>query len=70
MIGLKCPRCSALDCVGVIDTRPIDEPSMGIRRRRICRECEHRFTTYEFFTRDGKADKTLRSALNKYLARA
>ena len=42
---MKCPYCSTLDSK-VVDSRPSDEGS-SIRRRRECRECHKRFTTYE-----------------------
>lgn len=40
---MKCPYCGARDS-RVVDTR---EASDGIRRRRECKVCEQRFTTYE-----------------------
>ena len=40
-----CPSCRDSD-TRVIDSRPADS-GQSIRRRRICDECEHRFTTYE-----------------------
>lgn len=42
---MKCPYCGC-DGTRVIDSRPADD-SNSIRRRRICDECEKRFTTYE-----------------------
>jgi transcriptional repressor NrdR len=39
---MECPYCGG--STRVIDSRPIHE---GIRRRRQCLECEHRFTTHE-----------------------
>ena len=46
---MKCPKCG--EKVDVIDSRP---PFMGggndgtmVRRRRSCKNCLHRFTTYE-----------------------
>jgi transcriptional regulator NrdR family protein len=43
--GIQCPRCSG--GTAVIDSRPFDNT---IRRRRVCFQCERRFTTYEFVT--------------------
>ncbi len=44
---MKCPVCSSPDSkLKVIDTRPVEENN-SIRRRRECRECHYRFTTYE-----------------------
>jgi transcriptional repressor NrdR len=40
---MKCPYCANRD-TKVIDTREVGE---GIRRRRECKTCQQRFTTYE-----------------------
>ncbi|TKJ31146.1 MAG: transcriptional regulator NrdR [Chloroflexi bacterium B3_Chlor] len=40
---MKCPYCTRKD-TRVIDTREVGE---GIRRRRECKDCHQRFTTYE-----------------------
>jgi len=42
---MKCPYCGN-DNTRVIDSRPADDNS-SIRRRRICDDCNKRFTTYE-----------------------
>ena len=42
---MKCPICGH-DNTRVIDSRPADENN-SIRRRRVCDECDKRFTTYE-----------------------
>lgn len=42
---MKCPFCSNMD-TRVIDSRP-SEDGTTIRRRRLCEECQKRFTTYE-----------------------
>lgn len=42
---MKCPFCGH-ENTRVIDSRPADDNS-SIRRRRVCDECEKRFTTYE-----------------------
>ena len=42
---MKCPFCSH-ENTRVIDSRPADENN-SVRRRRVCDECEKRFTTYE-----------------------
>ena len=42
---MKCPYCSKIDN-GVIDSR-LSKDGRTIRRRRECRRCERRFTTYE-----------------------
>ena len=42
---MKCPYCSYYD-TGVIESRHI-ENELVVRRRRICKKCDKRFTTYE-----------------------
>jgi len=42
---MRCPKCSHLDDK-VIDSRSIRNGDV-IRRRRVCLQCGHRFTTYE-----------------------
>ena len=42
---MKCPFCGS-DNTRVIDSRPADD-NTSIRRRRLCDDCEKRFTTYE-----------------------
>ena len=42
---MKCPFCHQ-DNTRVVDSRPADDNN-SIRRRRLCDECQKRFTTYE-----------------------
>ncbi|HRE03687.1 MAG TPA: transcriptional regulator NrdR [Ilumatobacteraceae bacterium] len=42
---MHCPSCRA-DDTKVVDSRLADE-GCAIRRRRLCAQCSHRFTTYE-----------------------
>jgi transcriptional repressor NrdR len=42
---MRCPECQCLDDK-VVDSRAVKEGS-GVRRRRECLNCGHRFTTYE-----------------------
>ena len=42
---MRCPECDSHDS-RVIESRPLDD-GRAIRRRRSCRACAHRFTTYE-----------------------
>jgi len=42
---MKCPFCGQ-DNTRVIDSRPAEDNN-SIRRRRVCDECNKRFTTYE-----------------------
>ncbi len=47
---MRCPKCGTLDDK-VIDSRLAKDGS-SIRRRRLCLECEARFTTYEVLERN------------------
>ena len=42
---MKCPNCGYIDST-VTDSRPIEDYTR-IRRRRECKSCQKRFTTYE-----------------------
>lgn len=42
---MRCPKCKSIED-RVIDSRPVNHFA-GIRRRRVCLNCEYRFTTYE-----------------------
>lgn len=42
---MKCPACTNMD-TKVVDSRVIED-GKGIRRRRACEYCSHRFTTIE-----------------------
>lgn len=41
--GLLCPKCQSPD-LRTLETRPT---ASGVKRRRECETCEHRFTTVE-----------------------
>ena len=43
--SFDCPACKS-PRTGVIDSRPATQ-FQGVKRRRSCPECLHRFTTYE-----------------------
>jgi transcriptional repressor NrdR len=45
LLGMRCPFCPATD-TRVVDSRSADGGA-SVRRRRLCTECERRFTTYE-----------------------
>lgn len=45
MTALRCPRCHESE-TRVVETRPIERGDV-LRRRRECRACGHRWTTYE-----------------------
>ncbi len=47
---MKCPACGFLDDK-VVDSRTVKEGA-GVRRRRVCLNCSHRFTTYEGIIRE------------------
>ena len=40
----NCPKCSSTES-SVIDSRPAPN---AIRRRRVCKDCKTKYTTYEF----------------------
>ena len=42
---MRCPYCHNSDD-SVLDSRPVESASV-IRRRRLCKDCHKRFTTYE-----------------------
>ncbi|MBP3347197.1 MAG: transcriptional repressor NrdR [Clostridia bacterium] len=46
---MKCPYCSTPD-TRVVDSRA-DENDLSIKRRRICPNCQKKFTTYEYIER-------------------
>jgi transcriptional regulator NrdR family protein len=44
---MRCPKCDAdKKWIKVIDSRPAEQGTQ-IRRRRECKKCKARFTTYE-----------------------
>jgi len=73
---VRCPYCAA-DEDRVIDSRPVDD-HQAIRRRRECRACHQRFTTFERAThealsvrkRDGTIEPFRRDKLHLGMARA
>lgn len=44
--GMICSKRNSHD-TGVSDSRPSDANGGSVRRRRYCKVCGHRFTTYE-----------------------
>ncbi len=72
---MRCPYCDALD-TRVRDTREV--PPDGIRRRRECKQCGQRFTTYEciasinllIIKRDGRREEFNRDKLIKSMLTA
>ncbi len=50
---MKCPQCS-FDDAKVVESRDASEGD-AIRRRRECRKCKHRYTTYERIERPNLA---------------
>jgi transcriptional repressor NrdR len=73
---VRCPYC-ATDDDRVIDSRPVDD-QQAIRRRRECRACRQRFTTFErpaheplsVRKRDGSIEPFRRDKLHLGMARA
>jgi transcriptional repressor NrdR len=43
---MRCPFCHTDDKDRVIDSRPVED-GQAIRRRRLCENCNRRYTTYE-----------------------
>lgn len=43
---MRCPYCHAAEQDRVLDSRPV-EGGDAIRRRRVCSQCQRRYTTYE-----------------------
>ena len=73
---MRCPKCKSIED-RVIDSRPVNH-SAGIRRRRVCLNCEYRFTTYEQIERadmlvtkrDGRHESFDRGKLYQGIAKA
>lgn len=73
---MKCPFCGH-ENTRVIDSRPAEENN-SIRRRRVCDECEKRFTTYEkietipliIIKKDNNREAYDRSKIEKGVVRA
>jgi transcriptional repressor NrdR len=71
---MKCPKCEHRENK-VIDSREVREGS-AIRRRRLCLNCGHRFTTYEevlraalqIIKRDGRREELSREKLMQSIA--
>lgn len=74
--AMRCPKCAHLNDK-VIDSRSAREGDV-IRRRRVCLQCGHRFTTYEeiikthlrVIKRDGRHEELDRNKLIKGILRA
>lgn len=55
MISEKtCMKCGK-DTLKVVDTRPVQSYEWLVRRRRKCRSCGYRFSTYELQAKDIKS---------------
>lgn len=73
---MRCPKCSSMDD-RVIDSRSARNGA-AIRRRRVCENCGHRFTTYEevvktnlrVIKRDGRHEDLDRNKLLSGILRA
>jgi len=71
---MKCPKCEHRENK-VIDSREVREGA-SIRRRRLCLNCGHRFTTYEevlratlqIIKRDGRREELSREKLIQSIA--
>ena len=73
---MRCPKCSHMDDK-VIDSRTVRNGDV-IRRRRVCLDCGHRFTTYEevvksslrVIKRDGRHEELDRKKMQAGIVRA
>lgn len=73
---MRCPRCGKEED-RVIDSRAVRD-GKGVRRRRECSDCGHRFTTYEYVEpgaflvvkRDGRREAYQREKLRRGIMRA
>ena len=62
--ALKCPSCGG-QRVGIAESRP-KESGFVMRRRRLCTECHHRWTTFEACESVFNSELLLRRWLNVY----
>lgn len=73
---MRCPRCGNEED-RVVDSRAVRD-GKGVRRRRECARCEHRFTTYEYVDavallvvkRDGRREPYQRDKVKQGILRA
>ena len=73
---MKCPNCGNAD-TRVIDSRPIEEGRL-LRRRRLCDNCQARFTTHErvleaplmVVKKDGRREEFVAEKLRGGIAKA
>lgn len=73
---MRCPRCGHEED-RVIDSRAVRD-GKGVRRRRQCEDCGHRFTTYEYVDavallivkRDGRREPYQRDKVREGIRRA
>ncbi len=73
---MRCPRCGHEED-RVVDSRAVRD-GKGVRRRRECVRCGHRFTTYEYVDavallvakRDGRREPYQRDKLRRGIVRA
>lgn len=73
---MKCPYCNAAE-TSVIDSREAEDQT-SIRRRRLCNNCEKRFTTYEriegidlkIIKKDGSKEEFSREKLQRGIVKA
>ena len=52
-IIMKCPNCGSSQ---LTNTCTRDSTFNRVRRRRLCLDCNYKFTTYEVYSEDGKSD--------------
>lgn len=55
---MKCPQCGAPEDNKVIESRPLFSMNIN-KRRRECKYCGHRFTTYELIATEQDKKKSM-----------
>ena len=67
-LSLRCKCCSNI--TAVMDSRPAQKHGIeAVRRRRVCKKCGWRGTTFEFFTdeqAEGSAEQLLSIAMKSF----
>ena len=58
---MNCPKCGG--ALIVLDVRNDSKIINSTRRRRVCKSCEYRFTTYEL---DEEEFRRFKTTLNRY----
>ena len=66
---MRCPECLNIDCSKVIDSRnSIPNNLIFKRRRRECKLCGYRFTTYEILAENAELVKSVMKRTERMLS--